>query len=197
MKYKLGLGIFVLLFALLCACSSTADTEETGWLTADELKYQGITVGETTLAELQEILGEENEYIAIQTPDGMSYYLYAEDNTEYYSSAIEPHQIIQIIIRDINAAPIAKGIKIGDSLSDILKLLPNEPQSLTYTDGKEPEEKIYLAANEIWLFVNTDEEGHIKKQTLSICTENIFPLILLSFNESANIDTIQIMSENI
>ena len=196
MKQKIGLGCLVLFIVLLCACSSSEDAATTGWLTAEELEYQGITVGQTTLEDLQGTLEYTDDYTAIETPDGISYYLYAEDNTEYYSAAQEPYQIVQIIIRDPHAQPIAKGIKIGDSLNDILQLLPKEPQTFTYTEGEDPEESIYPAANKILLFVRTDNDGKIISQTMSICTENTFPLVMLNFNESAIIDSIQIMSQN-
>ena len=132
-KRVLILCLFVAVFCLAPAEKSMADL---AYLDEQELTYRGLTIGETTVEELLETLGEPVEVFQenlLERSLFAYYYLYYEDFIDgvwigsefmFYDS---PSTLRRIYLKKYTDYPTPYGINIADLLETALNKLSVEP----------------------------------------------------------------------
>ena len=135
-KYVKYLCLYLLSIILLLSSCKTSKNNDFPYLKDHELTYRGLTIGETTVEELLETLGEPFEIYQEKTLERslLSYY-YPYD--KYFADGVlfgfdymfheTPTTLQRIYLKEYSDYPTPYNINISDLLETVLKKLSLEP----------------------------------------------------------------------
>ena len=133
---KKGLLMLCIFVSSFCLIACEKPMPNVTYLEANELTYRGLTIGETTVEELLETLGEPFEIYQEKTMERSLltyYYLYYEQFTDGVWDGFEymfyetPPTLQRIYFKKYSDYPTPYGINIADLLETVLKKLSLEP----------------------------------------------------------------------
>ena len=116
---------------------------------ADEAQYNGIIPDKTSVEEMLYWLGEP---VSVET--GEYYRKYYYEDAEYYSESLK---VDSIWINKRTDAPSPRGIRVGDTFSEVLNKFPQERNYLISPGG-------YFYGNDVW----SEPVGYVSNNNDSI-----------------------------
>ena len=145
-----------------------------GHFTVEEAKYNGIIPGQTSVAELLELLGEPDAIEETADP-GMLFFHYLD--ASYF---VDDVTVFSITIHRNSEAAMPRNIMIGDRFEEVIRRFPQEhnfhepaADGIYYLYGQD------IDSGEPVVFLNRNEDG-VFYELIAISEE--WPFIRISFN---------------
>ena len=127
MKRKKFMPVFLILLSIfiLVGC---ADEEKTSGISAEEMRFEGILVGETSYEDLKNLDITPLEDIDMSELGNLTTEPMSEHYLKYEGFEVSVDEIVQNInISEDYTGTFWQDVQMGDSLDEILSKLPQEP----------------------------------------------------------------------
>ena len=149
-------GLAILVMCICAGCEAGETNNRLGYVTAEDLIYQGVTVGVTTEAQLQSLLGEASR---IDKTESSHYYTYG---SVVYRVATDTETVCQITILGDDAKEVYPGIGVGVSVEEVLTIFPDA--EISKVDTEDQTLNIIMApseATDALLYMYFDDEHRL------------------------------------